>query len=399
MESISFVIPTANNLKYLKNAYASVRKYAGNHHEIIVLDDNSSDGTGEWLDSVSDDNLVIWKNTKDRLGHTITYNIGAMLAKNEIFSILHADMYIGPNYVENALKHLERKTVVSATRIEPPLHPEGKEKIVRDFGLWPHTFNEPEFLLFVEQEQRDRRGGVTSGIFAPWFMYKEDFLAIGGHDPLFAPFPYEDSDLFQRLMLAGYRIIQSRDSLVYHLTCRGHKWTDDTKLGQHDNFFTVSEEKARRNYIRKWNSWIKNDEYHLPIVPPKYNTHAIVRGVKDINLLRELEVWFDYITIDNRELVDRYITAEQPNTMLNLYDRIRTDSSLTYHDVLVIFDVGTCNAEDYKNIQDLSLIIHEMQNSIELGETYELGNIQLIFSKVENKINDLIICPRETIYE
>jgi GT2 family glycosyltransferase len=281
MSEISFVIPSYNNLRYLKNVYRSIRTHCGDErHEIIVLDDASTDGTIEWLRSLKDQNLTIWTNdTGERYGHTITYNIGVRIAKNPIFSILHADMFVGPNYVKNILKHLDRGKVVSATRIEPPLHPSGKEKITKDFGMWPEDFKENDFLEFVDQEQQNSKDKTTRGIFAPWAMYREDFLSIGGHDPLFAPFPYEDSDIFQRFILAGYEIIQSRDSLVYHLTCRGHKWTDNDELGKVDDSFEAAEIKARKNYIRKWNSWIGNDEYGYPILYPKYDVGLIVKIV------------------------------------------------------------------------------------------------------------------------
>ena len=43
-------------------------------------------------------------------------------------------------------------------------------------------------------------------MFAPWCMYKSDFLAVGGHDELFAPQSREDSDLFYRFYLNGYKL-------------------------------------------------------------------------------------------------------------------------------------------------------------------------------------------------
>jgi hypothetical protein len=36
--------------------------------------------------------------------------------------------------------------VVSATRIEPPLHPDGPEKILMDFGIEPEEFDEQKFF-------------------------------------------------------------------------------------------------------------------------------------------------------------------------------------------------------------------------------------------------------------
>lgn len=398
MQRISFVIPTSNNLKYVKNAYASVCKYAPDH-QVVILDDASTDGTWEWLQELNSqvndtEKLIVYRNDGPRLGHTILYDKGIELSTTEIVSIFHADMYIGPNYVENALKHLTRKSVVSATRIEPPLHPEGREKIVRDFGLWPHTFDEPAFLKFVAEEQDRSRDVTTNGIFAPWFIYKEDFTAIGGHDQLFAPFPYEDSDIFQRFMLAGYKIIQSRDSLVYHLTCRGHKWTDDTKLGQTDDFFKVSEEKARRNYIRKWQSWIKNDEYHMPIIPPRFTKALIVKDLKDISLLRELEIWSDAICIESKLLRAQYIELEQRNTSYNLSRKIVLDESeidLTKMDIIVRFNIGSFDNSDFENLVNLPILLDLQKQDIELGENYEFGNLLITINNLQNRVDNIVL--------
>lgn len=393
MSPISFVVPSYNNLRYLKNAYTSIRKYAGPEHEIIVLDDASSDGTVEWLRTLQDDNLVIWQNTNERLGHTITYNIGGKLAKNPVFSILHADMFIGPNYVQNALKHLKPGTVVSATRIEPPLHPEGNEKIVRDFGMWPETFMEKEFLTFVEQEQQDSLGKTTRGIFAPWFIYRDDFLRIGGHDELFAPFPYEDSDIFQRFILAGYDIVQSRDALVYHLTCRGHKWTDDKEIGKVDDSYMFAEINARKNYLRKWNSWIKNDEYHYPVVPPKYDTCAILKGITDLNQLSFFEPWFGRVVVEDSGLVNKYIQQEQSNTKLNMSNRVlSTSDDLTIHDVYVTINVKTFTQEDFGVMQQLVNILHELEQSDSPEGEYELGSIHVKVNRLRNIVHELIYC-------
>ena len=41
MTTISFVIPTYNNLRYVTNAYRSIRKHCGDQHEIIILDEES----------------------------------------------------------------------------------------------------------------------------------------------------------------------------------------------------------------------------------------------------------------------------------------------------------------------------------------------------------------------
>ena len=53
MKPISFIIPSRNNLRYLKWCYNSIRKNLGYIHEICIADDSSEDGTWDWLKEIS----------------------------------------------------------------------------------------------------------------------------------------------------------------------------------------------------------------------------------------------------------------------------------------------------------------------------------------------------------
>jgi len=378
---ISFIIPSYNNLKHLKNVYSSIQKHAP-QAEIILLDDGSNDGTWEWIQQ---QDCIKYK-SEERIGHTILYDKGIELATNKIVGILHADMILGPNYIENLIKHLEPGKVVCATRIEPPLHPEGKEKIIRDFGMDFDTLNIEAFEQYVSEAQSEFKDQTTKGMFAPWILYKSDFQAIGGHDPLFAPFPYEDSDIFQRWILAGYELIQSRDSFVYHLTCRGHRWTEE--VGKDDDYFKKVSERAGRNYLRKWGSWIKNDEFQHPIILPKYNVAFVVKNCDGI-LLEALEPWCDRIYIENEDIVDIYIDREQPNTKFDLTKRVfilANNHPEWENDIVVEFDATQLNNNNFQIISQLSEIIKE---SGEVGD-FEIDIFKIIISHLEEYQNNLI---------
>mgnify|MGYP003113953763 FL=1 len=52
MKPISFIIPSRNNLKYLKQAYNSIRKNQSVEHEICIADDASTDGTSETYNTI-----------------------------------------------------------------------------------------------------------------------------------------------------------------------------------------------------------------------------------------------------------------------------------------------------------------------------------------------------------
>ena len=346
VNNVTLVIPTYNNLKHIKNAYTSVRKYYPNL-ELVLLDDDSTDGTYQWLEEISsEDNMVILYRSETRVGHTILYDLGIEMATNEIVGVIHADMILGPNYLENLLKHLNKGKVICATRVEPPLHPPGNEKIIKNFGLDFDDLDIGAFETFAIEEQIKNEDLTSSGMFAPWIIYKEDFQRIGGHDPLFAPFPYEDSDIFQRWILAEYELIQSRDSLVYHLTCRGHRWNE--QIQKDDDYYKVASQRAARNYLRKWGTWIENDSYQYPIITPKYDIGFIIKNC-NLDLLKVLEPWANVCYVDFN--YTDYIYIEKDNTLMDMNDRVKPFDNEKNNEILVEIDGKTLTNEDFKIIQ------------------------------------------------
>ena len=380
MSIISFIIPSYNNLRHLKNAYSSVKKHAFNN-EIIFLDDGSTDGTWEWIQSLNDSSVQKYK-SKTRVGHTVLYDVGINMAKNDIVSILHADMIIGPNYAENLLKHLKPNTVVCATRIEPPLHPEGKEKITQNFGLDFDSLDTAKFESFCLTEQANSKDKTTKGMFAPWILYKKDFQSIGGHDHIFSPFPYEDSDIFQRWILNGFELIQSRDALVYHLTCRGHRWTE--KIQKDDDFYKECCYKNSRNFIRKWGSWIKNDEYSYPILTPKFNIGFIIHNCNTA-LLQHLEPWATNLYVNCKK--NEYINQEQSKTSYDLSSKIKNIDDPIINDITVEFDGTLFNKDRYEFLT--SHLPNVLKDSGELGEM-EYDIFKLHIKSLKTYENDLI---------
>ena len=384
---VSLIIPSYNTLDHLINTYNSVRKYYSDV-EMVIINDGSEDGTSEWLESLEDEN-VIKINSKERKGHTYFYDEGMRQATNEIVSILHSDMVIGPNYLENQLKHLKKGTVVCATRIEPPIHPEGKEKIVMDFGDDFNNLKLDELHNFCIETQNQLKDQTTEGIFAPWMLYKDDHLSIGGHDQTFAPYGYEDSDIFNRWILNGYKMVQSRDALVYHLTCRGHRWNKGVGIENSDYQSTMS--RCRRDFIRKWGDWIHNNEFQMPIINPKYNIIFRVHN-NNIKLLEVIEPWCSKYYGDGPWVqYDYYIKNEQPNTKFNLKEKIKPLEHELYDDdegVTVIIDGNTFSQQDFQFLQVLSEVLKE---GGEIGE-FELGNMKVNITSLETFENNLIIC-------
>jgi len=408
---ISFVIPSRNNLPFLKQAYNSIRDNIELQHEIVMLDDASTDGTWKWMTEIykKDKNVIIHKNYgPERLGHTILYDEGVKMCTNEIFSIFHADMVASPNYVINMIKHLEKGKVVSATRIEPPLHPPGPEKIVENLGMGVEEFDDKKFKNMVEKEEKwmDNKDKTTSGIFAPWMMYKEDFESIGGHDPLFAPMELEDSDIFNRMYLKGYELIQSRDAFVYHMTCRGSRFKDgleiEAEIPLEDGTIWYkpkdSEEYTKlrtikiREWLRKWGHMVQHDELMMPKIPPKYDIGFQVMNT-NINFLRELEPWCSCIYLDGNSdaYIDEYIRLEQPNTLFDLTKRVKqygADDVTKNHDIVVQFDAREFDNNAFQVINNMSEIL---KDSGEVG-TMEYYIFRFFINSMKTYEKELVVC-------
>ena len=143
MEKITFVIPSRNNLEFLQLAYQSIRNL-DTKHEILVLNDASTDGTQEWISNQQDEDLIVYHNPgPERIGIVGMFDKGIEMARTDIIMAFHADMVACKDFDVNILKHLEKGKIVTGTRVEPPLHPDGPEKILRNFGIEVDEFNMP----------------------------------------------------------------------------------------------------------------------------------------------------------------------------------------------------------------------------------------------------------------
>ena len=359
---ISFIQPSRNNLKYLKWSYDAIRKNLSHkEHEICVADDFSNDGTEDWCKEMSakDPNFkYIRNNGPTRLGHTILYDrLINEVATNDVVMIYHADMYACPNFDKYVEKYIQPGTIVSLTRIEPPLHPPGPEKICIGFGQEPEEFKEQDFLKWFKDTSLSRRDKTTEGIFAPWALYKKDFQSIGGHDVLYAPQSKEDSDIFNRFLLNGYKFIQTWEGCVYHMTCRGSRYNPTiTTVGKESDEWLAQNNRSARNFIRKWGHFVKHNDTMKPIVPKRYDVGFVVINCDEYKLTL-LEPWCDTIYTDVQ--YERYISAEQKNTKFDLKKKLRRYEDQKINDIVIEFDANKLTNQTFEFFNMLQLMLED----------------------------------------
>jgi len=408
---ISLIQPGRNNLKYLKWSYDSIRKNQGNHTvEICVADDFSNDGTWDWCQDmmVADCNFKAIRNEgPTRLGHTILYDrLVNEVATHDICMIYHADMYLCPGAIDSIEKHLKEKTIVSLTRIEPPLHPDGPEKVLIDFGIEPEEFDEERLLEYIEYGlyQPQRRAETTEGIFAPWAFWKKDFQEIGGHDAIFAPQSKEDTDIFNRFQLNGIKFIQTWEGFVYHMTCRGSRFADGAKRNPDGEVFMKNREtdewlkqneKSTREFIRKWGHFCKHDALMKPIIPPKYDIGFIIKNA-NLQLIEGLEPWCSTVYYDESETRNfKYADyIEKEDTSFDLYEKFKPYDNEKQNDILVEIDGNRFGNDDFRIIQTLSEILandEQLWEAILIEPThFEIENLKVTINSLQTYEQGLI---------
>jgi GT2 family glycosyltransferase len=355
---ITYCIPVKDNLRYLKGCIESIKKNSATSYDVLVYVDQSTDGTLEWLRAES---IPFIENTTGKLqGIAAGYNRCITAAKTEVVCMFHADMYLGLGFDTNTLKHLQKGRIVAGTRIEPPLHPPGPEKILKAFGNYPETFKEEQFSEFITKEAKANKDLTSKGMFAPWVAYKEDLLKVGLHDESLHSY-YEDSDLFNRLVLQGCELLQSRDAFVYHYTCRGGQFQDGVESVTKDEFFHEMKKRSFREFVRKWKSAPLHDDNLYPIIPKVYTTAFVIVNCPQ-ELLYYLEPWADELHIDCN--YTPYIEKEQPNTRTDLKSKFKivTEQTVPQTSVTLIADGSGITPRHYQEfIPQLPFIVESLE--------------------------------------
>ena len=383
-------MPSKSNLRYLKMAIPSIRNNASRpDHDIIIYVDEDTDGTLEWLDKNAEvygvKTIVNPNLGKSLRGIGNAYDDCVRASETDVFTIFHADMYLAKNADLHAYKYLTEGTVVCSTRIEPANYPNAGEKIQQNFGQFPEDFQEEKFNEFVEDYGESDR--TTEGIFAPWMMFKEDFLKLGGHDPRMHSCR-EDSDLFNRMHLAGYKFVQSWSSFVWHFGGRG--------AGSNQNFDNeedrIRHEKwkkamnaSTREFIRKWKSNVKHTPMMKPIVNPIYNVGIRVENCNP-NLLAALEPLCDDIFVDC-DAYD-YVQQEQYNTSESILTKVHPLEDESSNDIIVEIDGRNFSQQDYQVLMELGPILKQ---SGRVGKS-KVGQFNLVVDvkRLEEKQDNLI---------
>ncbi len=221
MKSFSIIIVTWNGLHHLKTFLPSVVQTKYPDFEIIIADNNSTDGTKEWLKTTYPEVKVAAFD--DNYGYTGGNNRALPFAEKEILLFLNNDVEVTPNWLDAISQVFTLDDEVAI--VQPKLLSYEQRDYFEYAGAaggfldrFGYPFCQGRILDTVEKDvgQYDEIREITWASGAAFAIKKEIFEELSGFDESFE-FHMEEIDLCWRAKISGYRVIYTPGSKVYHL--------------------------------------------------------------------------------------------------------------------------------------------------------------------------------------
>ncbi|MCG2725694.1 MAG: glycosyltransferase family 2 protein [Elusimicrobia bacterium] len=210
--NISVVIPVFNGKKllekYLPSIIEACKNYSFEKTELIIVDDASSDGTKDYIESNFPFVKIIRQDIN--MGFSASANNGIFSVKNRIVVLLNTDVKIENDFLAFLPEHFENNDVFA---VRPGLKNNQKETVLDN----PKVAGGFKYGFFDVPKSTGKK--LTVAFFAGGGASaydKEKFMELGGFDDIFSPFYYEDVDLSYRAWKRGWKIIYEPRSLAQH---------------------------------------------------------------------------------------------------------------------------------------------------------------------------------------
>lgn len=210
----SILIPTWNNLDYLKLCIESINKNSTYKHQLLIYVNEGSDGTVDWLKNQEYEYI----HNKENVGVCWALNALRTKVKTNYILYMNDDMYVCPQWDKILWEEIQQlpnnKFFLSATLIQPRSFFCKSVIASANFGESIQTFKEQDLLENYHLLPHQDWFGAT---WPPNVVHKEMWDLVGGYSIEFSPGMYSDPDFSAKLWKAGVRLFKGLSkSRVYH---------------------------------------------------------------------------------------------------------------------------------------------------------------------------------------
>lgn len=235
---ISFVIPSFNKWNYVQECVDSLIKHTYVKHEIIIIDDASTEIIPESLQSK---NVTVISNNEN-LGFPKSINIGLRHAHGKYIFVVNNDTIAVKHSIHRMLELAESDKTIGLIGVKSnyaggaQLIKEVPYKLVGEMHVFAEKFN-------IENRGKFRQYPSVSFLFT--LIKKEVVEKIGELDERFSPGYFEDDDFCLRCQLAGYKTVIAEDVFVHHY---GSTTFNEIFGKETDSIYRVNKQK----FAEKW---------------------------------------------------------------------------------------------------------------------------------------------------
>ena len=209
---ISIIIPSYNNLPYLKKCIESINKNSFYKNEILIHVNEGKDGTKQYLEDIN----IKYTQSNQNIGLCSACNRISKLSRFDLILYSHDDMYFLPNWdqvlIEKVKELKTKKFYLSSIMINGD--PKLKGHLNLNAGDTIDNFDE-KFLL--DNYKKLKHIDFEGSTWAPHLIHKDLWVKVGGFSEEFSPGAGSDPDLNLKLWNEGVRIFKClNQSRVYH---------------------------------------------------------------------------------------------------------------------------------------------------------------------------------------
>ena len=207
--NFTILIPTYNNLKYLRLLCESIKINSNFSHQLIFHINDGSDGSYDYINN----NKYQFTHSKTNIGLCSSIKEASKLIKNQYVLYAHDDMYFCKNWdkflIEEVQKQNNNLFYFSGTNISY------KDGILNfDCGNTPENFDQIKFDNFCE---KDNSPDLQGSHWAPHLIHRDLWTKVEGFSIEFDPGDGSDPDLCMKLWNEGVRTFKCISRFkVYH---------------------------------------------------------------------------------------------------------------------------------------------------------------------------------------
>lgn len=262
----SILIPSWNNLAYLKLCVRSIREHSRYPHQIILHLNEGSDGSREWAEA--EGLAYSWSEANTGVCHAL--NAASSLAQTDHICFFNDDMYALPDWDHHLREEIEqidhRRWFLSATMIEPEDTGNACVLAPHDFGRTVESFQEANLLASYKTWPKADWSGST---WPPNVLPRQLWEEVGGYSLEFSPGMSSDPDFSMKLWQAGVRYFKGLgQSRVYHFQAKS---TGKVKKNNGNRQFLhkwkVTQSTLFRYYLRRGADWNGPQPEGGPAIP------------------------------------------------------------------------------------------------------------------------------------